>query len=264
MEEVEIIKNSGNLKQITKKLLFIFLTITIILTMLNLINAFIVIPNYLMKSTGAYLEYVEAENIYKEYKEYNGLLNVINKYENSSNYSNEQQNELEKLEKEYLEAKERYEKEKAFDEFFEPFYNTKELVIYLFSIMLILTILTIIFYFYVSKMEIIVTSKRVYGKSAFGKRVDLPIDLISAVGTSFLKGIDVGTSSGKIKFKGIKNNTDIHAEISKLLNNRTSNKQEPVKEKSSAEEIAKYKQLLDNGAITQEEYEMKKKELLKL
>ena len=113
-------------------------------------------------------------------------------------------------------------------------------------------------------MEITVTNKRVYGKKAFGKRVDLPIDTISAVGTSFLKGIDIGTSAGRIHFKGILNNNEIHAEISKLLNNRQSNKQEPVKvnNTSSAEELKQYKELLDNGIITQEEFEKKKKQLL--
>lgn len=128
-----------------------------------------------------------------------------------------------------------------------------------------ITAVTVLFYLYISKMEIVVTNKRVFGKKAFGTRVDLPIDTISAVGTSFLMGIDIGTSAGKIHFKGISNNNEIHAEISKLLNNRQSNKkvdnQEPVKT-STIEELKQYKELLDNGVITQEEFEKKKKQLL--
>lgn len=38
----------------------------------------------------------------------------------------------------------------------------------------------------------------------------------------------------------------------------------PVLQSSDADEIAKYKALLDSGAITQEEYEAKKKQLLGL
>ena len=82
------------------------------------------------------------------------------------------------------------------------------------------SIILVPYYFFISKMQIVVTNTRVYGKSAFGKRVDLPLDTISAVGTSFLKGIDIGTSAGRIHFKGIENHNQIHEEISKLLNDR--------------------------------------------
>ena len=128
----------------------------------------------------------------------------------------------------------------------------------------IVFIILLIFWFYISKMEIVITNKRVYGKVAFGKRVDLPFDSISAVGTSFLKGIDIGTSSGRIHFKGIKNNNEIHAEISKLLNNRQNEKQLKETTTSTTDEIKKYKDLLDSGIITQEEFDAKKKQLLGL
>lgn len=41
-----------------------------------------------------------------------------------------------------------------------------------------------------SKTEIFVTSHRIYGAAKFGKRVNLPIDSITAVGTSACHGID--------------------------------------------------------------------------
>ena len=105
-------------------------------------------------------------------------------------------------------------------------------------------------------VEIVVTDKRVYGKALFGKRVDLPLDTISAVGTSSLKGIYVGTSAGKIYFNGIVNNIEIHSQIGKLLNDRQ-NKQEQAKSNnmSTTEELKQYKELLDSGVITQEEFE---------
>lgn len=119
------------------------------------------------------------------------------------------------------------------------------------------------------KTELVVTNKRVYGKALFGKRVDLPLDSISAVGTTILKGIVVSTSSGKIKFLGIKNRNEIHDCLSKLLISRQENKPatQTIKQeipKSEADELKKYKELFDMGVITQEEFDAKKKQLLGL
>lgn len=123
--------------------------------------------------------------------------------------------------------------------------------------------------FWLSKMEIVVTNKRVYGCVAFGKRVDLPLDSVTAVGTSWLNGIDIATSSGSLKFKMIKNKNEIHALISKLLMERqnrpagtTTIKQEIPQ--SNAKELKNYKELLDMGVISQEEFDAKKKQLLGL
>ena len=130
-------------------------------------------------------------------------------------------------------------------------------------------IVFLIVYLGMKKCELTVTDKRVYGVAAFGKRVDLPFDMISAVGTSMFKGISVTTSSGSIKFGMIKNRDKIHSEISKLLIDRQSKptanttiKQEIPQ--SNAEELKKYKDLLDSGTITQDEFDAKKKQLLGL
>lgn len=128
-----------------------------------------------------------------------------------------------------------------------------------------------IFYFNISKMEIVVTDKRVYGKTSFGKQVDLPLDSISAVGTSLFKGIAVGTSSGRIKFLGISNRNEIYEAIKKILADRQTKEVKasaPVtnitQAQSSADELKKFKDLLDSGIITQEEFDAKKKQLLGL
>lgn len=124
-----------------------------------------------------------------------------------------------------------------------------------------------ILYFCVKETKIVVTDKRVYGVAKFGARVDLPVDVISAVGTTqWFNGVEVSSPSGKISFLFIKNRDSIYKAINELLINRQSNKQEPVKvnNTNTTEELKQYKELLDNGVITQEEFEKKKKQLLGL
>ena len=113
--------------------------------------------------------------------------------------------------------------------------------------------------------EITVTDKRVFGKSAFGKMVDLPLDKISSVGSCFPMGIKVATSSGAIGFWLLSNQSEVFSEISKLLQKRQT-PTEPVltMNTSNADELKKYKELLDSGIITQEEFDAKKKQLLGL
>ena len=130
------------------------------------------------------------------------------------------------------------------------------------------SLICLIIFAWMRSYEMIVTDKRVYGRAAFGKRIDLPMDSISAVATMGFKGIAVATSSGKIAFLMIKNRNEIHKTISKLLIERqnkhdvVSNVSMPVA--SNADELKKYKELLDGGVITQEEFDAKKKQLLGL
>ena len=121
-----------------------------------------------------------------------------------------------------------------------------------------------------NKSEITVTNKRVYGKAAFKRRVDLPFDKISSVGTSVFNGIGVATASGKITFFYCKNRDEIFDTISNLLLERQGQQEHQetvVKQEipqSNADELKKFKELLDNGIITQEEFDAKKKQLLGL
>lgn len=128
---------------------------------------------------------------------------------------------------------------------------------------------TIFIYAWLSKNEMTVTNKRVYGKAIFGKRVDLPLDSISAVGSCWPKGIAVASSSGKVSFLMFENRDELHKCISDLLIERQ--QKEPVAPvikqevpQSQAEELKKYKELLDMGVLSQEEFEAKKKQLLGL
>lgn len=136
---------------------------------------------------------------------------------------------------------------------------------------IILSAFGLIFLLANRKVSLTVTNKRVFGTAKWGKRIDLPIDMISSVATIMLGGIAVSTSSGSIRFMGVKNNAEIHKAISKLLLERQG-KEKPVTTttikqeipQSNADELKKYKELLDMGVITQEEFDAKKKQLLGL
>lgn len=127
-------------------------------------------------------------------------------------------------------------------------------------------VLSIIFYFFLNRCNLTVTDKRVYGKMNFGLRVDLPFDKISSIGSGFLNSLVVATSSNKIHFWLLKNRKEVYDIINNVLIERQSNeniiKQETPK--SNADELKKYKQLLDENIITQEEFNAKKKQLLDL
>lgn len=125
-------------------------------------------------------------------------------------------------------------------------------------------------YLWLHSYELIVTDKRIYGKIAWGKRVDLPIDSVSAVGTGVFKSITISTSSGRIGFSAVKNRNEIHEVVSNLLIERQKKatisiqKTANIPSTSNAEELKKFKELLDSGIITQEEFDAKKKQLLGL
>lgn len=118
--------------------------------------------------------------------------------------------------------------------------------------------------------EIVVTDKRIYGKVAFGKRVDLPLDSVSAVATTeFTQGVSVSTSSGRVTFLFLAKKEKIAGAIRNLLVDRqqksvASTTIKPETPQSNADELKKYKALLDDGVISQEEFDAKKKQLLGL
>ena len=133
----------------------------------------------------------------------------------------------------------------------------------------VMVLMSAILYFAWSRMELVVSDKRVYGKAAFGKRVDLPNDSVSAISSKWPKGISVATSSGRISFLMVKNRDDIYQIVNDLLIKRQTNTNTaPVATStpaaSNADEIKKYKELLDMGVISQEEFDAKKKQLLGL
>ncbi len=129
-------------------------------------------------------------------------------------------------------------------------------------------LIDIIIYLWLHSYTLTITDKRVFGKVAFGKRVDLPVDSISAISSiNLFKGVSVSTSSGKIRFIAIKNANEIYDVINKLLVDRQKEISQGtmvIQSSDEADQIKKYKELLDTGVITQEEFDAKKKQLLGL
>ena len=136
-------------------------------------------------------------------------------------------------------------------------------------VFILICIANIIFTKAVIKSTLTVTSDRIYGTTTFKKRVDLPVDSISSIAKSIFSGLSVATSSGVIKFVAIKNRDEIYECLVKLLSirqNKHSNTPNSVTfpPRSDVDELKKYKELLDNGIISQEEFDAKKKQLLGL
>ena len=128
-------------------------------------------------------------------------------------------------------------------------------------------------FLWLKNYELTITDKRAYGRAAFGRRVDLPVDSISAIGRGWLKNIKISTASGGIKFFLIKNRDKMYEVISNLIIERQSKQRSeavasptpaPAPAASDADELKKFKDLLDSGIITQEEFDAKKKQLLGL
>ena len=125
-----------------------------------------------------------------------------------------------------------------------------------------------ILFLFLGGAQLTVTDKRAYGQSRSGKRVDLPIDSISSISeVRFLRGVSISTASGNISFYALKNSADIYKIISEILIERQNNKnfdKLTVQTLDTADQLKKYKELLDIGAISQEEFEAKKKQILGL
>ena len=129
-------------------------------------------------------------------------------------------------------------------------------------------VVAIVVYYAFSNCRITVTDKRIFGKVAFGRTIDLPIDSISAVATtSITKGVSVSSSSGRITFFFLAKREAIAREIRNLLIKRQDKPATTTtihQEASQADELKKYKELFDSGIISEEEFNAKKKQLLGL
>ena len=134
--------------------------------------------------------------------------------------------------------------------------------------------LVIILFYYLAcgKNSIVVTKETVRGVTLWGKKVDIPVDSISAVGAGLFHSVAITSASGAINFPFMEKRDEVYEVINTLLSERQNNKKDAgpttivtqEMPKSEAEELKKFKELLDSGIITQEEFDAKKKQLLGL
>ena len=137
--------------------------------------------------------------------------------------------------------------------------------------MLLISLITLLFYVGLSRCELLITEKNVTGKTLFGKQVVLPIYMISSYSIRrFLSVVIISTSSGVTKFALIGNYAEIGNVLSQKINERQENTVHqttvnvPTPQASAMDDLKKLKDLLDAGIITQEEFDAKKKQLLGL
>ena len=133
----------------------------------------------------------------------------------------------------------------------------------------VLGIISLIIFVIHNNCELIVTEKNVRGKAILGKDVVLPIYMISAYSTkSFLSTIAIASSSGLIKFSFIENCSQIGNVLSQLINQRQEQTKNVSRDSTTTstnmDDLVKLKNLLEQGIITQEEFDAKKKQLLGL
>lgn len=133
-----------------------------------------------------------------------------------------------------------------------------------------------------NRCNLTVTDRQIYGNVNImftSKKLQMPLDKLDNIMTSNgiidkCRGgetIIVSSNSGKIKFPYVYNATEFVNATLAAKEQYNANKvpqqnvvSEPVVPQSNADELKKYKDLLDNGVITQEEFEAKKKQLLGL
>lgn len=116
--------------------------------------------------------------------------------------------------------------------------------------------------------HITVTTRRVSGRISFLRLIDMPLDCISSVGTTAFGGVKVTAASCRGTFYLVKNPDEVRAAIAGLLVKRQESAskaaeviyREPAI--SSADELKKLSDLMDEGIITQDEFDSLKDEII--
>lgn len=115
-------------------------------------------------------------------------------------------------------------------------------------------------------IKVIVTDKMVKVKGyGLTKKLDIPVDSISSVGEDgfFVKQLSIASGTGKFVLP-IQDHIEVKNIITKLLTERRSAQAVSSNSNSVTNELGQYKEMLDKGMITQEDYENKKKQILGL
>ena len=134
-------------------------------------------------------------------------------------------------------------------------------------------IVGLIMKFNTEKCEITVTNNRIFGKLAHGKEVNIPLNQVTGLHSCSFDGVSVASIGNVSDFHCIANHEEVMKTISYLLANQrgtgtspaqVSNASASSSSNNEAEQLKRFKDLLDSGVITQEEFDAKKKEILGL
>lgn len=133
----------------------------------------------------------------------------------------------------------------------------------------LLSVIGVMIKVYTEKCSITVTDACILGK--IGKfrgenEVKIPLNQITAIHKTCFNGVSVASIGRTSNFYCIENCEQVIKYIAGLLADGSSQPAETVKSdaESGASEIKHYKELLDAGVISQEEFDAKKKQLLGL
>ncbi len=115
------------------------------------------------------------------------------------------------------------------------------------------------------KREIHLLKDKIVLKTKSGKQEQFSTDSISSVGVTKNKTITLKGNNIRYKITRVKNADEIkNAILQKISLLKGSSTPVVFPERNSADELEKYKNLLDKGVITQDEFDAKKKQLLGL
>ena len=135
------------------------------------------------------------------------------------------------------------------------------------GLILFMGLALIVVFKFQSKVEITVSENRVYGRTMLSE-VSLPMDSVTMShkrGRIVLR-VETPSENFEFRFYDQKARDEVYDVINRRIAERNNNKGSVtvVNSTSNADELKKYKDLLDSGIITQEEFNSKKKQLLGL
>ena len=125
-----------------------------------------------------------------------------------------------------------------------------------------------VIYFGARNNEIVLTNYKITGTYNRRLSLNIPIDSVTSVTKGFMSSLCITCAGNKYNIAYVGNRDEFCQKLNEVLNQRTHNSlnSRPVviAQQSSLDDIAKLKQLLDCGAITREEFEAKKNQILGL
>lgn len=122
-------------------------------------------------------------------------------------------------------------------------------------------------YFSARNNCITLTNYKIMGVYNRHLSLNIPIDSVSSVSKGGMGSLCITCAGNKYNIFYVSNRDLFCSKLNELLNTRTQQALKGVhtiNQQSNYDEIEKLKQLLDNGIITNEEFEAKKKQLLNL